>query len=670
MVKWQQQRGAYIVTLALFMSAIVAILALALAFGLVVVNKVRLEASLDSAAMTALQAYLEEPFSGGGNSASSSRRSAAERTQYALDEAKNILNANDRKLISYNGRGAGLLSEDLGVLGNTSSVNYLRFGRYLVSANQASGTGCSSYPCYVWEAGSPQDPSTINALQIVVRTVGLKSLISRFANSVFGAPVSYNDLTTHVATARLDSRCVAFLLDVSRYTALDSHVNSQYREGNQAARPPVISDPANSALFAYSESGVSGYNPASGNPNTADAATTYERYHWASLCGAWGCNNTHRDSDYRPIDTQRGRFLIDNQNIAQPLGQLLGALNGAVQEHTRNSILSDKTFFYAYDSTIRDRVPSTGHLGATNDVRILAQLTNYQNFSDGVTVNRVVPNFVSRGWFPTAASPGANLPLALRTAMSDLESSCPIGERLIVVASSGMIDSGYNAQGNASTFTNFAQYSNFETSQLLGTTSSFNTNNRFTGSILADAIKQNIKISVLYAGSSVQPNFCNRGSYPYVSPFEAALSGFQSSPDTSCSTNPNTFFETLDVFHPVGRADLSGCSSGGSATACAWTYLGSSNKLGSSLIFRRPNYVLNRLAFETGGKACPIMPLGSANQYVAAGDSSMPPLLSQSNRAAGGAQTVAIERMNPTNMGAQCYDQSITRARVALGRDE
>lgn len=669
MIQRQQQRGAYIVTLALFMSAIVAILALALAFGLVVVNKVRLESSLDAAAMTALQAYLEEPFSGGG-SGTSSRRTAAERAQYALDEAKNILNANDRKLISYNGQGTGLLTEDLGVMGNTSSVNYMRFGRYLVSANQGGSTGCSSYPCYAWESGAPQDPSTINALQIVVRTVGLKSLISRFANSVFGAPVSYNDLTTHVATARLDSRCVAFLLDVSRYSALDSHINTRYREGNQSARPPIISDPANSALFAYSEAGVSGYNPASGNPNTADTATTYERYHWASLCGAWGCNNTHRDSDYVLVDTQKGRFFIDRQSVAQPLGQLLGALNGAVQEHSRNSILSDKAFFYAYDSTIRDRVPASGHLGATNDVRILAQLTNYQNFSDGVTVNGVLPNFVSRGWFPTAATPEANLPLALRTALTDLESSCPIGERLIVVASSGMIDSGYNAQGTQTPFTSFTQYSNFETSQLLGTTSSFDTGNRYTGSILADAIKQNVKISVLYAGTGVQPNICNRGSYPFVSQFEAAFAGFKANVDSTCAANADVFFETIDFFNPVGRGDLTSCMSGGSASTCAWTYLGSTNKAGSSIIFRRPNYVLNKLAFETGGKACPIMPLGSPNQYVASSDNSEPPVLGEGNRSAGINQAIAIERMNPTNLGAQCYDQSILRARVALGREE
>ena len=650
-IRPNSQRGAQLLTLALFMSAFFALVALSIGIGLASINSIRNDTSSDSAALSALETYSKEPSAlvpPQLDSLNSSQRASS-----ALSAANTVLG----NYTAITGEGNSVSQGTVSLYTAGSTENYLQFGQWIVGPPISSTPGCdeccsSGYPCLKLHSSAPTDASKVTAVKTVRKTSSVQQALDYFSKLAFGVPL-LNSQKTIEATAVMIPRCYVYALDVSLYSVWDSHHATSINKLGLSGS--VITDPSNPALYAYNDALVSSPIFDASNP---------DKLYWANMEDIRPVSGAtvggHYDSDYSHIaSNSRGTYRVDTYTEPQPLKTLLDGLNGAIREHTKNLTSSDKALMLVFDSQIYDRVPNSGFFDPSHDLRYLVQLTNFKNFKNGIAINSVTPNFVTRGWYPVADNSKmfySNLPLLLRRGIEELKTMCPQGsQRNLFVATPGFINAGYDSSGNPVTFNTYADYSTFENNVILSANSTDTTGNIFTGSILEDAKDFDIRINFLYSGSLIQPNFCNRGSSPFVSIYNARREGFLSLIDDDCSSDPQAFFDSLSIFMPPARIS---CALGDNA--CSWLHLGASNSNSVNIFHKRANAVLGKLAFETGGKMCPLLPASSSYS-----DTSTTPH-SVGGRVSGSAQTTSIKDMPPGNYGAECFNETSKERRTAL----
>lgn len=650
--KHAESRGAALIIVALISVALFALLGLAVGYGLLTLNQERLTINTDSAVLAALDIYSREPQS--LHPPQVTQRSVTDRANQAVAAANELL-AN-AAFITNPGQTENLPAISLFTGGN--DTNYLQFGTW-VSTSVDGTCQNNEYPCVDWIVGVPQNPELVTTAKIVVSSSAVAKSFLFFSKLVSGGTTPADKVIKKEVSAALIPQCNAFLLDVGTTSIWDSHPHTALSNAQTSvlSTPDYtrlkVSDPANMSLYAFRKSDTDAVDC------TADVPTDMAKAAWCNMDIQRPCSTTHCRSDFQNFGTTRGSVMIDTVSEPQPLKKLLDSLNGAVQEFSKTMRAPDKAFMLVFDRDIYDRFPYSGVFDTNRDIRLLLQLTNFSNFKNGNTINGVTPNFVTQGWFPDASRGESNIALGLRRAIDELNNVCPGGaNRKILLASPGVMKAGFNDQGQPYVFNTFSDYEAFEQTKLFGGSTSALTRNTLTGSIFADAVSGNIKISSLWAGSSSSPNFCNRGSFPFVDLYAAANAGYSSVENVSCSSSATTFFDTKSAYNPPMRAPLHGCADG--IDACAWKYLGASTS--GTIKFGRANYLMGKLALDSRGYACPV--LDKANSGYTEG--SGPAQLGSSSRSANSAQVVSVKDMQAGNIGAECFNHTIQTRSLAL----
>lgn len=426
-------------------------------------------------------------------------------------------------------------------------------------------------------------------------------------------------------------------------------------------------------------------------PNTRPMTGQYQRLHY-------------RD-DYRkhewpeiafpyPIDTDD--YQDSFYQGPEPFTTYMLAFNTALRKLEKQATGMDVVTVKAFAGRKRAEIPPFAedpspippwpYPDFTKDLGYAIQITNPLNRgtfgyrANGMTEERspkVYPNFLTHGFFPlknvSNEEGGTNLVEILDETIDELSTVChPNSKKQIILATDGVNTCSYvthdaagvrypsgNDGSRSCAGDKWQSYQEAEKQLLYGTGAGFydpppNTGNPLAyPSILQRLIQSEISLTVLTSGDSIEPNFLNIRD-PSCTEVGA--------PGVACS--PNLFFLKYIKGIALGYSGLSGSndffedrSSCREFTfpnpACdqlAFVHLG----LTPDYVFRRVNGVLGRLAIQSGGLWCPLMPLDPVSaHYDANGE------LNDAYRTLGAPQTYSILNFSKAQMAAACASEAV-----------
>ena len=633
---YKSQAGVHLVLLSIFISVLLTLCALALGIGFMVLDNIKFQNVTNAAALAALNSYLEQNTS--QQDPQSDSLSQLQRVNKAITAARAVFQNNS--FYSGNTYVADNLVFSTGTAPNSSK---LEFGTRYSGVDSAGVDHCNkNFPCFV-VADPYTSPDLINSVKLTVHSSDKDTFTAPFTK-VAGLLTNGLFKVSKSSLAFSEPKCVSLLLDVSRSSFQDSH-EFLLGVGNLSSYDSSTSQfnyPIAPGVFAYDKeyncTGKGGISPSAGDDATLNA-------YWCDMKKNPDRSSSkplHARTDYQPVSTRRGQYLADVYLRPEPIKSYMEAINGFLQDYSKTIGFQDRLAAYIFDDMnssltpggFIDRIPEYG-TGANsykglNETGFLTQLFNIENIGTvditGNHINQVHPNMLDRGWFPdiSSSNPGreSNLPLAIRNVMGEMNTFCsPESNRSIIVASNGLFKKGYADDGSGSSVSvplkTFADYKTFTETKILspgpfnGNVSIWNT------SILHDALKWGFSLSFITGSRKQQVNFCNRydskGKFLPLS--NMFLAGNLSVEDGICS-DPNAFAMTINQY-PESSPLLPKCSA--TSSECAYKYFENSSfdKKDSSanLYFRYPNYLFAKLAFESSGVYCPILPKAPDGEY-------------------------------------------------------
>lgn len=671
----QPNRGATLLLLALLLSVLLGMIALAIGLGFVALDRLRLRNLSNLVALSAIEAY--------------SRGGSADRT-YEARVSDGLANA---ERVASSNRLYGM-AESLGDLVRpeeaSSSPDHggvVEFGQWIHEARDCPENRencCSaSYPCFV--SNSPGDDRA-TAVRVRLRTQPSNPILAPFTRMLGSG---YFSMTSE-STATVLQRCTAFILDVSGSSSSDSHTSTvYYQTTNRAGETPnyEITYPQDAALTAYRYTNA---NPTT-NCSSLGGPGDFEAVHWCNMGLSRNAPGPtlkrHYRSDYRFFNTLAGPVMIDRYREPEPLQTFMRGFNAALRTLHNEASSGDRGLIIVFGRDARDRVPSTG---VTQDLQYLIQLTNMENAGRVDTLGNWTtpprsPNWVERGWFPLYQTGGTNLNYALHLAIEELSTQCPPhSKKSIILATDGIMTLDHDRNPGNDSFREIGSYGdpNDPTEQpntyvsaerrLLDTTSI--PRRPHQSGILGDLIRLKIGVTVLLAGAHVQPNQLNywtEDPAPYfpdghfLSLFEAITHGFtgitgtQSDPPAPGGPFFNNRSSVPDMSVLQQLVEDAACYSSSESSrndACAWELAG----IVPNVYFRRANGIMAELVFRTGGIMCPVLPLANDEDYYNHdGRPHTPEVLRNERRQHGTYQYTSVEKIDPGTLAARCSRDTI-----------
>lgn len=649
----QKERGIIIILVAAGLLAFFGLVILVVGVGFLATNRNRFQAAVNLAGLAAMEEFVNRQ---GGTH-------YAVNANLARNKANSILAQN--KLAGVQGLLGDLqLSDESSPPPHPGGV--IEFGVWnrsytgyptsdcVVSGGETCPCGllARNYPCFrPNDNPMPPDNTFANAVRITASNQSDNPILIPIARII--GPDHFQ--ITAQATVTLVQRCTEFLVDVSSSVAQESH--SLVGIGRDLTLLPPGSPPPNPNI-TITQPSPNGYDwglmvMKRSETDIADSnihfcenlnTATADQVVWCNLKRPLFQNrggdteyHKHFKSDYKSVESPIGQLWVQNyvdlaqgSYVGEPFSRFFLAINAALRLLSTQGSGNDLSAMTVFRGTVNpnlDRWPPPPQQ-LTNDNGILMQLTDVLNVGTPASTTRH-PNFADRLWLPLASSDttisGNNLSLALLTAINDL-SSCPAAARKsILLATDGVptcsypIDFASHTYGPSNCTHAWSTYLAAQDEILL--------------KILPELVKRRIAVSVMWEGQHIDTNFINRcGPVPcsaggHLLDFPEALAqGFDaydpSDPDpTHPLFNYNNYpgSSPCPTNHPDCGVQGTECFGNCTDNADRFAYLhnGVPFTVGGVLTdtyFRRANGILAKLALDTGGVACPLLPpCGSAD---------------------------------------------------------
>ena len=686
----QEECGVHVLIVSFFILVLIILTMLVFGTSMLGVGKSRLQNIANLAALAAVETLLQEPPAPMANDFTT-------RSGLAVDRATLILSANK---IPGTFANLGVAATAAGP--NVSGV--VEFGKW---HNQDDGTSpCTKYPCFVIDNSLNAD-----AVRVAVRTQAGNTLwfpFGRAAGSASSTPVEVK------ATAAVVERCTAYVLDVSGSTAAETHPGCSVSQMTFAADGWPLCDPVpNAGLFAYRRDAVlhaDGTVRADNctNNNSLDlrpTATTFNAELWyycmmvrGRPVNRPGHDTLHYQSDYSEMNIwlqdHWERFLVDTYAHpavgyygAEPLMRFMLAFNASLREMKVRASAADRAGFIAFEGEMRDVYPvPVGGPGdnLARELSPLIQLTNATNRgiydSSGAMIagfDIVHPNFLDRGWVPVHGRNDTNILEALYTAIARLRQSCPArSKKTIILATDGMLTcrykdgdlpgSGCSAAGfNISSWNDYAEAEQWLLEGDMVDAVKATTPEKKT--VLELAREAEIAITVLLDGDHVQPNYLYRRN-PAVA--DCDLDRCFLSPNLGRTMGLGGFTPALATgSHMDTRLPFVDISSTGTPSGDVNVRKGVI-KGEPGNIFRRPNGLFGRLAMDTGGVFCPLMPQGTAGDYAGTPGNAFVGETFLSAQAEGAPFLINPNNLSKSQQAVQCARQALGQAPYVLVEEQ
>lgn len=687
-----RENGIIIVLVAVGLLAILALIILVIGSAYLATNRNRFQASVNLAGFAAIEEFINR---GGGSQYTTNMR-------LARNKANAILAQN--RLVGVSGALGDLVLSDPNVDPSPPAHpgGVIEFGLWnrnysgyptadcVIGGGETCPCGLhpTDYPCFrANDNPAPPDGTFANAVRIRANNQSDNSLLVPIAR-LFGS-----DRFTLSATSTLTvvQRCTAFLVDVSRSITEESHSLTGVSRALQSVTPPpppnlTIAQPAPNGydfgLMAMRRSETDQANPAFCSSLVSASA---DQVVWCNLSrpayqdrGASTDHRKHFQNDYKVVNSPFGPLQIQyyvnpaaGSYIGEPFSRYFLAMNAALRlllAQASGGDLGVMSVFRGGLNPAFDRWPENS--GLTTDNGILIQLTDITNVGTTTGNTPRHPNFADRGWVPLASSDwnisGSNLSLALLSAINDL-SSCPATARkAIVLATDGIpscshpINFPSGPYGPSLCDGRWATYDQFARPELLT-------------KILPELKARRIALSIIWQGDHIDANFVNRkvdGRFiDYSEAIAAGYGGYGTPAEQSFFDYTN--YPTSSPC-PVGHAD---CNSAGTpcygectnnANRFAYLNRGLTFEVAGAQVpvyFREANGVLGKLALESGGVACPLLPLCQDGSTTCGGttcyepdpdDPTGPDRLKPIYRTENQPQRCAVKRRSKTEQAAYC----------------
>lgn len=656
----KKESGLYIVLVAMMLFMLMGLIVLVIGLGAIGTNKTRLQNAANSAALAALEGYVNAPASATNHDLKAAH--SLSRTNAIL--GKNTMPGTAREL------------GDLGLHPLSGPGGELEFGMWFSKDPDplTPGTPCLEYPCF--RTYNEPDFVDVNAARVNVHNQSDNPLIVAMAG-IIGRSSFFLESN---ATAALAPRCVGYLMDVSGSAQYETHPRPSAPPTEQVApfnpcysscggiceagtcKPPLCEQcldhpphPRGDPLRYYPDyvaanAGVAflrqnQVQPGGINIDCREIGnyTSSEAFHWCNYfrsprfeAPAPGMPFRHNRNDYESeranIEGTAIDVLVDKlyepgvYEGPQPLTRNFLAFNAGLRYVESTSSPGDLSVVMAFTSSIRDRypdpaVPGQGEL--TKDMGFLIQLTNVENRGmkrwDGDTTGlppEIHPNFIDRGWFPVSVANGSqtNLVKALEVTANALHSEClPTSRKAIVLATDGVsscfVTDEPNPQPVCPSIPAYATYQTAE-SQLL-------TTDIYSGAPGIPNIKQLLKdweisLTALVDSSGVRPNFysirTNASGCSY-----GGLGANPSDPKCFVSYEQARALGYGGLGDPLSYFDFSSYVPPALANTEENAYL---NFGQPGVIFGRPIGALGKIAIETGGFMCGLLGVAPVGAYV------------------------------------------------------
>jgi hypothetical protein len=217
-----KERGVYVIKFALFLGVFISFCALIIGMGLTVTNHAKLQDTANLAALGALNEFIR---SGTALHEDGTAYTYAERATLAVSRANEVLGSN---------RLYGSLSPAQVSLGSGDG-GQLALGTYYPEDPPADCESCKNaacndtYPCFVeHQEGGTAQGSDLNGVHIVVKSPPASVPFA----GVFGSGTLAHSVS---ASAYVQERCVAFVVNISGVSALATHSPSDDNVWNRAS---------------------------------------------------------------------------------------------------------------------------------------------------------------------------------------------------------------------------------------------------------------------------------------------------------------------------------------------------------------------------------------------------------------------------------------------------
>lgn len=423
----------------------------------------------------------------------------------------------------------------------------------------------------------------------------------------------------------------------------------------------VIGTPNPMSLFAFRVSALgpmAALTPPSGVPHPCGDINNYSTDEFLYFCnvppvrtpGAMPTPYTqHYRSDYRSSPSIWGTVFIDkleeglNTYVGpQPLSRFFLSFNAGLRAVNQIRSPGDKGLLYVFTGQVVGTEPiGTPPFALTEDFSTLIQLTNIYN---GGTIRTngsqahaaITPNFITRGFFPIlvpngdAVGSNSNHAQAIWDAIGAL-SNCPdSARRSIIIATDGIPSCDWNRMGNNPQGTPQPDpavdcpppvggdyYNNYIAAET-----------KILGPIKDELIKRGITVTAILDSEAIEPNFVNATVAPgagtpngeFINPEDASKNGFCAGvPGEGCA---KPFFN-IDPYIPLATEPIftdwrdNPTPPPDPRTEDHFAFLAKDGPQ-YGVKFRRPNALWGKLALDTQGVICPLLPkcqpVGSAYQ--------------------------------------------------------
>jgi hypothetical protein len=666
--KNSDQKGVFLVLLAILLFAIVGLTVAVIGLGLLSTSKTKFLDSTNLAALAALEAYVNSPNPTLGHDA---------RVVEGIDRAKQILSANrlpgTQNAIQNIGDSAAL----------PGTAGYAAFGTWHQTRPIGLDPCSGAYPCFV--EGLPPNP--INAVKLDIKTEPGDPVSFPLGNffGINGFNVSATSL------AAIVPRCAAYVMDLSTSVQFETH--KPYRAAGQHpcwADSQAISScvlPATplptccDALFspycaAFPDCSVSqviltqtdsGPNPDEfgfsaiptaslppGVPPNCQLPLTGLPNYGSQDAIVW-CNypeqrdlpysdpggNRHFKDDYESETSPIGpggtstSVYVDKFHEPpfyrgpQPFSNNMLAFNAGLRRMLATQSGTDSSLVVMFSDVIRDREPN---VGLTNDLGYLIQLTNLDNggrrIYDPTSLQNIAdpanpeihPNFIDKGWLPLASNANTNIVLAINTAAAALANFCPsLSSKAIILATDGVSSCYLGSDGisevcpTAGSPSNIGFFQRAER-QLLNTPINASIPN------MRELLRQwEISLTTIIDGEGVRPNIFNIASnLAGCGPWQPGIGYATEDPKCYLSYEEARALgyggfqgSTSNAFVNTNSLDENGAVTGNLSATYNEFMAGT-----PGVVFGRPLGIFTQLAVDTGGFICPMLNPGPTSSYV------------------------------------------------------
>ncbi|RMD84538.1 MAG: VWA domain-containing protein [Candidatus Dadabacteria bacterium] len=499
-----------------------------------------------------------------------------------------------------------------------------------------------SYPCF--EPTPSFISGTVNSVRATIRNKPRSNPIIVPFGGLFGMR---GGRVERSAIATVAGQCTLFLQDVSASVTFDTHL--QDGTGKEA-------------LYVFPDSVLSATCPSS------DPAEDI----WCNMrkrrpVGSIPDPQVHYKSDYVLHDTvlSSSQVLVDSYVDAvrglyigpQPYTTLFLASNLASRRLKERSVGS----FWraaAFDTAARGWFPESDFAPEAGPIINITNINNRGTYNaDGSPVtDELHPNVIDLGWIPSLDRPvtdATNIIAAFEQAILAFKNSavCPSSYKKVVVLATDGIGNCYKYRG-------------MYICPVAGGQDSYDYFLRFKyqleNTVIPQLKSEDISVVVLFSGSHSDPHFINilapqgfntKTGSAYLSLDEAYALGY---------TENDLFLSDLEIDsqseYNTWCSDPSNCptSKGCSSLYCKNGYV--LNNLSRDVAFREAATVMSKLARETGGVFCPLLPTDpNPSHYIDnPNDPSAPKVLDDAYRKEGKPQRYAIEMLFPQQQAFDC----------------